>query len=97
MVTLSEKIKSTGLEDLYTPLICSVEDAEIELARQGIAPGTVDCILSMQVLCSVKDPAFVVKQLHHLLKPGGELIFWEHQLNEYDAVSRMVQCKSLIS
>ncbi|KAK5997680.1 hypothetical protein PT974_00035 [Cladobotryum mycophilum] len=88
--TLDAKIKETGFEGAYTPVICHVEDAEIELTRLGVMPGTVDCILSVQLLCSVKDLAGVVKKLHHLLKLGGELIFWEHQRNEVDFVTRMV-------
>jgi 2-polyprenyl-3-methyl-5-hydroxy-6-metoxy-1,4-benzoquinol methylase len=94
---LDAKIKETGLEGLYTPLICGVEDAEMELSREGVTPGTVDCIVSIQILCSVKDPEAVVKQLHHLLKPGGELIFWEHQQNESDFITRIAQCKKIHS
>lgn len=88
---LDAKITETGLEGMYTPIIGRVEDAEAELAQQGVMPGTVDCILSIQLLCSVKDLAAVARQLHHLLKPGGELIFWEHQRNEVDFVTRMAQ------
>ena len=91
---LADKVKAVGLAGVYTPIICGVEDAELELARAGVAPGTVDCILSIQILCSVRDPVAVVKQLHHLLRPGGELIFWEHQRNEWDLLTQLVQCKS---
>ena len=30
------------------------------------------------VLCSVSDPASVLRQLHSLLRPGGQLRFLEH-------------------
>lgn len=88
---LVAKIKETGLEAKYTPVIGCIKTAEAELARYGVIPGTIDCILSIQLLCSVQDITATVQQLHRLLKPGGELIFWEHQRNEVDFVTRMVQ------
>ncbi len=88
---LTKSIKETGLEGVYTPIICSVEDAEAELARQGVTPGTVDCILSIQLLCSVSDPEALVKKMHSFLKPGGEFIFWEHQVHESDWMTRIAQ------
>ncbi|EJP69718.1 Methyltransferase type 11 [Beauveria bassiana ARSEF 2860] len=68
-----------------------IEDAKEELAKLGVQPGTVDCILSIQVLCSIPNLKSVIKDLHYLLKPGGELIFWEHQQNEVDWITRAVQ------
>ncbi|KAJ6781514.1 hypothetical protein PWT90_08100 [Aphanocladium album] len=88
---LTEKIRQLHLEKLYTPILARIEDAEGELAKLDIQPGTVDCILSIQVLCSVTDLERVVQDLHHLLKPGGELIFWEHQQNEIDWITRAAQ------
>ncbi|KAK3180224.1 hypothetical protein K4F52_008423 [Lecanicillium sp. MT-2017a] len=88
---LSEAVKETGLEGVYTPIICSVEDAEAELAREGVTPGTVDCVLSIQLLCSVGDPEALVKKMHSFLKPGGEFIFWEHKANESDWMTRIAQ------
>lgn len=88
---LQAKIKENGHEDIYTPIICRAEDVDAELARQNITAGTVDCILSIQLLCSIDDTKTVVRQLHRLLKPGGELIFWEHQENETDWITRVAQ------
>jgi len=36
-------------------------------------------VVSMQVLCSVRDVKQVSKDLYRLLRPGGEIILWEHQ------------------
>jgi SAM-dependent methyltransferase len=88
---LTKTIKETGLEGVYTPIICRVEDTEAELARHGVTPGTVDCVLSIQLLCSVDDVEAVVKKMHEFLKPGGEFIFWEHTVNESDWMSRIAQ------
>lgn len=37
-----------------------------------------DAVVCSLVLCSVEDPDHVVRQLHSLLKPGGELRYLEH-------------------
>jgi SAM-dependent methyltransferase len=37
-----------------------------------------DAVVCSLVLCSVDDPAGVVRQLHSLLRPGGELRYFEH-------------------
>ncbi len=46
-----------------------------------------------QVLCSVAGPRAVAKQLYRLLKPGGELIFFEHHRSA-DWLACLVQCAS---
>ena len=40
--------------------------------------GSVDAVVVMGVLCSVGDPAVVLQELRRVLRPGGELRFWEH-------------------
>lgn len=77
MDTLRTKITEVGYEDLYTPVPCGIEDKQALLALD-IVDGSVDTVLSIQVLCSVADPAKAAKVIYQLLKSGGELIFWEH-------------------
>ncbi|KAH8591525.1 S-adenosyl-L-methionine-dependent methyltransferase [Bisporella sp. PMI_857] len=89
MPMLSSKISETELNKKYTPVNCGIEDIEV-LKGYGIEEGSMDCVLSVQVLCSVKDPAVAVGAMYRLLKPGGELIFWEHHVNQ-DLISRFVQ------
>jgi SAM-dependent methyltransferase len=67
------------LEGKYTVVRAGAEDAAAELVRRGVTQ--VDCILSMQVMCSIPDPERVVRGLYALLKPGGEFLFWEHCRN----------------
>ena len=86
---LRQAIKKAKLDDVYEIVPCGIEDSEL-LARHGLTEGTVDCVVSIQVLCSVPRPQEVVKALHVLLQPGGELVVWEHVAST-DIVSRLVQ------
>jgi ubiquinone/menaquinone biosynthesis C-methylase UbiE len=52
--------------------------------------GAFDAAVLMGVLCSVHDPAAALGELRRVLKPGGELRFWEH-VRSGNAVFRAVQ------
>lgn len=88
---LNAKIAELEMGDIYTPVTCGIEDFE-QLKALGIVEGSVDTILSIQVLCSIPDAESVLKSLYKLLKPGGQLVFFEHQKSQ-DFVSRIVQCE----
>lgn len=89
LTELSLKISEANLADKYSVIIGGAEDSEV-LDKHGIQDGTLDCILSLQVLCSVPQPEAVAKQMYRLLKPGGMLIFWEHHAN-HDRLTRCIQ------
>lgn len=89
---LRSRIKKHGLSDVYTIVPCGVEDLD-KLREYGIGPGTMDTVTSVQVLCSVPEPAALVKELYRLLKPGGQMIVFEHVKSE-DYLSYLVQCVS---
>ncbi|PWY92567.1 S-adenosyl-L-methionine-dependent methyltransferase [Aspergillus heteromorphus CBS 117.55] len=86
---LQARITEAHLDDIYTPIFCDIQDADA-LERHGIVEGSLDCVTSFQVLCCIRDPNAVVSTLWKLLKPGGELIFWEHGANA-DWVTYLVQ------
>ena len=89
--SLRENIKASGLIDVYEIVPCGVEDV-VELKKQGIVLGSIDTILSVQVLCSVPDPNKILRRLYALLKPGGQLIVYEH-VKSKDMISSVVQSK----
>lgn len=66
-----------SLRDRYGLIVCGVEDSDV-LREEGITDGSLDAVLCIQVLCAVKDPKNVMKEVWKLLKPGGKFIFWEH-------------------
>ena len=86
---LRNNIKKNGLSDVYTLVPCGLEDSE-KLAEYGVQPGSMDTVMSVQVLCSVPEPAASATALYRLLKPGGQMIVYEHVRSE-DYVSRSVQ------
>jgi 2-polyprenyl-3-methyl-5-hydroxy-6-metoxy-1,4-benzoquinol methylase len=88
-------VKKQNLQDKYKLLECGIEDSEI-LRREEVTEGSMDTVLSIQVLCSVKDVKSVMREIWKLLKPGGSFVFWEHVRNK-DATTAMVQGMSYLS
>jgi hypothetical protein len=60
MDPLRNKMTETGLEGKYTLINCGIKDVEI-LREYGIVEGSTDCVVSMQVICSVEKPEEAVK------------------------------------
>lgn len=86
---LRVRIKAAKLNDIYTIVPCGIENVS-ELEKYGITGGSVDTVLTCQVLCSVPQPEEVVRHTYRILKRGGKLIAYEH-IRSYDMVSRTVQ------
>jgi SAM-dependent methyltransferase len=74
---INAKIDMHGLQDKYQLIIAGIEDSDV-LRKAGIKEGSLDTVLCIQVLCAVKGPKVVMKEVWKLLKPGGKFIFWEH-------------------
>ncbi|KAI0537863.1 methyltransferase type 11 [Xylaria digitata] len=74
---INAKLEKHSLQNKYKLIVSRVEDSDI-LRGEGITEGSVDSVLCIQVLCAVKDPKAVMKEVWKLLKPGGKFIFWEH-------------------
>jgi ubiquinone/menaquinone biosynthesis C-methylase UbiE len=43
-----------------------------------LADGSVDVVVASLVLCSVTDQAIALREMHRVLRPGGQLRFYEH-------------------
>jgi len=57
-----EKVAEFKLENKYTLILCGVGDCET-LAAYDIVESSIDCVLSIQVLCSVSDPDKTAKEM----------------------------------
>ena len=87
--SLRERVKASGLTDVYEIVPYGVEDV-VELEKYGITLGSIDTVLSIQVLCSVPDPEVMLRRLYALMKPGAQFVLYEH-VKSKDEVSVMVQ------
>ncbi|KAH6645330.1 methyltransferase type 11 [Truncatella angustata] len=74
---IAAKLANHSLRDRYKLITCGIEDSDI-LRSAGVVEGSMDTVLSIQVLCAINDPKLVMKEIYKLLKPGGRFIFWEH-------------------
>lgn len=90
-----EVIDKHGIADVYVLIQAALEDEET-LKSWGINAGSVDTIVCMQVLCSVVDARAAARIIHRPLKPGGQLIFWEH-VESNDTLTRLVQSKLVLA
>ena len=69
-------------------LLRRVPEAQVQVrvvecpAEQLSLPShSVDTVISMLTLCSVDDPARAVSEIARVLRPGGELLLFEHVRN----------------
>lgn len=86
---LLAEVETTGLQEKYTLILGFVEDEDL-LAKNGLKENSVDSIVCLQALCSVRDPDQTMRWMFKLLKPGGVFIFWEHR-RSHDFLTRLVQ------
>ena len=47
-------------------------------AELGLGPGSADAVVVSGVLCSVPDQGVALAEFRRVLRPGGELRFYEH-------------------
>lgn len=59
----------------------TVEDGAAEALP--VADASVDVVVSSLVLCSVADQRAVLKEVARVLRPGGQLLFYEHVRSEH--------------
>lgn len=68
-----------------------VEVVDGRAERLPVADATADAVVASLVLCSVSDQATALRELYRVLRPGGELRFFEHVAAETPGVLRAVQ------
>ncbi len=56
----------------------NVEHHRITAERLPFDAASFDCVVSTLTLCSIPDVAAALKEVHRVLKPGGDFFFLEH-------------------
>jgi SAM-dependent methyltransferase len=92
--TIATKLETIGLHDKYKLLKCGIEDSDV-LRSAGVTEGSLDTVLSIQVMCAVKDVRSVMREVYKLLKPGGSFVFWEH-VKSKDGATAVLQCTYIL-
>ncbi|KAG8526563.1 uncharacterized protein KY384_008764 [Bacidia gigantensis] len=86
---LRANVAKFGLQDIYRIVPFGIEEVQ-RMKSFGVEEGSIDTVLSVQVLCGVPDPEQVCKRMYRLLRPGGTMIVYEH-VEAKDWLSRKVQ------
>ena len=97
IVPLRNRLSEVGkdLEEKYTLIVSSIEDTKL-LNYYAVVEESIDTVVCMQVLCCVKNRPEVVRKVWDLLKPGGMLVFWEHNESS-DWLTKKMQGRVYIS
>lgn len=65
-------------------------------ALDDLEDASVDVAVTSLVLCSIKDPRQALRQLHRVIRPGGELRFYEHVRGPTPAKVRVQRAADLL-
>ncbi|KAK7404163.1 hypothetical protein QQX98_010067 [Neonectria punicea] len=84
---LRQRVKEVGLEGTYEVVPVGIEHLNDPTAWGAvIQPGSVDCIVTVQCLCSIPEPEKNIRLLHSYLKKGGRWYVYEHVRAEHGTV-----------
>ena len=68
--------------DFMNRIILSYGAQETQSILSSLSQESVDTILSVLTLCSIPDPQHtILKLVRNLLKSGGQLLYFEHDLS----------------
>ena len=76
------------------PVPVSVVDAQA--GRLPFGPASFDGAVASLVLCSVPDPEQALRELFDLIRPGGELRFYEHVRAEAPALATLQRAADVV-
>jgi ubiquinone/menaquinone biosynthesis C-methylase UbiE len=74
-----------------------IRRCQMDAQVTAFADNTFDTILTVCVLCSVKQPVNCLQELKRVLKPGGELVMFEHVLSKNPVYGLILKSMSHIT
>ncbi|KAF4120924.1 Methyltransferase domain [Geosmithia morbida] len=86
--TLKRRVSEIGLEGSYEVLPVGIENLQREAS---VEPGSIDCIMTVQCLCSIPEPEKNIKLLYHYLKDGGRWYVYEHVKSDKGLAAPLIQ------
>lgn len=93
---LRERVKVVGLEGTYEVVPVGIQDLNNPTAWGAcIEPESIDCVVTVQCLCSIPEPEKNVRLIYDLLKKGGRWYVYEHVRAEQGTAVPLFQRKSL--
>ncbi|KAK0566992.1 hypothetical protein OC861_002954 [Tilletia horrida] len=86
---LAQEVAAAGLKE-KTKIIPHGIDERATLSASGVIESSFDTIVLVQVLCSIPQPKEQIQYLQSLLKPGGQILMFEH-CGSKDSITRFYQ------
>ncbi len=74
-----------------------IHRCQMDAGTTGFRDDTFDTIVTVCVLCSVKQPISCLQELKRVLKPDGELVMFEHVLSHNPVYALILKSMSFIT
>ena len=74
-----------------------IHRCQMDAQTTAFADNKFDTILTVCVLCSVKQPVICLEELRRVLKPDGELVMFEHVLSKNPVCALILKSMSYIT
>ena len=72
-----------------------IHRCQMDAETTAFADNTFDTVLSVCVLCSVKQPVNCLQEIKRVLKPSGELVMFEHMLSKKPVYALLLKMMSV--
>lgn len=81
-IHLKEAIAKKGLEEKSTIIPFGLESKHA-LNKLGVTTSSFDTVVLVQVMCTIQNPKAHLEYLQSLLKPGGQILLFEHVASKH--------------